>query len=72
MLKGWPTSIKWENIEARILNMADPLRTLIEGPGARHQCVFWKETMQIVRKNGSGSVSRIEGQFADFEKTRPG
>lgn len=72
MLKGWPRSIEWENIEARIVRMERNLRELIEEPGTREKCFFWGETLEAIRQNGASAMSRIEGQFRNFENTRPG
>ncbi|PCH44453.1 hypothetical protein WOLCODRAFT_123606, partial [Wolfiporia cocos MD-104 SS10] len=38
----------------------------------RKRCVFWKDVVKRVRKNGSRQATGIAGQFSNFDKTQPG
>lgn len=40
--------------------------------GPRSRSVFWKEVKREVKKQGSRTTVGVKGQFASFEKIRPG
>lgn len=40
--------------------------------GPRSLCVFWKDLVKEVKRNGSRVAVGIKGQFATFGKVQPG
>lgn len=62
--------------------MVDALRIIVEDDriddkveqvsDSRGGCIFWKECMEEVRKQGSRVALGVQGQFANFEKAQPG
>ncbi|KAJ7099513.1 RTC4-like domain-containing protein, partial [Mycena belliarum] len=42
------------------------------GKGPRMMCLFWKDLLKDLKKQGTKGVKGVRGQFANFEKTQPG
>lgn len=86
--KGWPKTIDFAKVPARVKKMkkaleaiildrddisdAEDLDTIDGSRGARSKSVFWREVKKEVKKQGSRAVVGVKGQFASFEKTQPG
>ncbi|KIK93689.1 hypothetical protein PAXRUDRAFT_828700 [Paxillus rubicundulus Ve08.2h10] len=86
--RGWPKTIDFAKVPARVKSMKKELVAIIldgdalgddENPnaddklkGPRNRSVFWREMVNEVKKQGSRAVVGLKGQFASFEKTQPG
>lgn len=73
LARGWPICVDWSGLPARIDNMADALRKILENAiGARMRCVFWTELLEEVKGSGWTQVSGVKNQFATFHKSQVG
>ena len=83
--KGWPKKIKWDRVRGRVEAMSGELGALItdrkdgcedggsrKAQGPRQKCMFWRDVMKEIKKQGSRAAVGVRGQFASFEKTQPG
>ncbi|KAJ7496832.1 RTC4-like domain-containing protein [Mycena latifolia] len=57
-----------EETEERQKPESEPKRS----KGPRMQCIFWKDLLKDLKKQGTKGVKGVRGQFANFEKTQPG
>ncbi|KIY64007.1 hypothetical protein CYLTODRAFT_324424, partial [Cylindrobasidium torrendii FP15055 ss-10] len=70
--KGWPKEIEFDRVEKRVKQLRDDLKDLITDPEIRTNNRFWVEVMSEIKKKGALGATKMQNQFANFDKTQPG
>ncbi|KAK6984200.1 RTC4-like domain-containing protein, partial [Favolaschia claudopus] len=69
---GWPTSVDWDGLAARVVGMRGDLENIIRNEDHREQSIFWRVLDADLKRVGPRKVSSIRGQLSRFQREQPG
>jgi hypothetical protein len=70
---GWPESIDWSMLSARVMRLRPRLEAIVRGdPDARQASKFWQQVEKELKEVGSRRMADIKNQYKNFERVQPG